>query len=123
MGEMAANILMGGKFVGYSAGSKPTGSVNNAALDIAKEIRYPLSKLQSKSITPFMSCENHSFDYAITVCDNAKDSCPIFTNCSKILHWGYSDPADIEDFDDRKQELLRIYNDIGIKLNDLLKKN
>ena len=60
MGEMAANILMGGKFVGYSAGSKPTGSVNNAALDIAKEIRYPLSKLQSKSITPFMSCENHS---------------------------------------------------------------
>ncbi len=49
MGEMAANILMGDKFVGYSAGSKPTGSVNNAALDIAREIGYPLSKLQSKS--------------------------------------------------------------------------
>ena len=49
MGEMAANILMGGKFVGYSAGSKPTGSVNNAALDIAKEIRYPLSKLNQKA--------------------------------------------------------------------------
>ena len=68
MGEMAANILMGGKFVGYSAGSKPTGSVNDAALDIAKEIRYPLSKLQSKSITPFMSCEiivliTPSFEY------------------------------------------------------------
>ena len=89
MGEMAANILMGGKFVGYSAGSKPTGSVNNAALDIAKEIRYPLSKLQSKSITPFMSCENHSFDYAITVCDNAKDSCPIFANCSNFIKLKY----------------------------------
>ena len=84
---------------------------------------YPINKLESKSINIFSESSNNKFDYAITVCDNAKDACPVYTNCLNNLHWSYSDPADIVDFNQRKQKLLEIYQDIGLRLNAILKKN
>ena len=123
MGEMAANLLTNEYFIGFSAGSNPTGIINPAALEIAKELGYPINKLKSKSINIFSEGNNNKFDYAITVCDNAKDACPVYTNCLNNLHWSYSDPADIVDFNERKQKLLEIYQDIGTRLNAILKKN
>tara|TARA_B100000424_G_C22944040_1_gene502350 strand:- start:780 stop:1190 length:411 start_codon:yes stop_codon:yes gene_type:complete len=119
MGEIAANTLTENKFIGFSAGSNPIGEINDAALDIARDINYPLDKLESKNLSHFMNNKEYSFDIGITVCDNAKESCPVFMNCSKILHWSYPDPAKIHDFEERKKELLRIYYDIGDKLNNL----
>ena len=119
MGEIAANTLTENKFIGFSAGSNPIGEINDAALDIARDINYPLDKLESKNLSHFMNNKEYSFDIGITVCDNAKESCPVFMNCSKILHWSYPDPTKIHDFEERKKELLRIYYDIGDKLNNL----
>ncbi len=48
MGELAANTLTEGKFIGYSAGSNPAGKINNAALKIAEEILYPKARLASE---------------------------------------------------------------------------
>jgi|TARA_B100001248_G_scaffold178757_1_gene135869 arsenate reductase len=119
MGEIAANTLTENKFIGFSAGSHPIGEINDAALDIARDINYPLDKLESKNLSHFINNKEYSFDIGITVCDNAKESCPVFMNCSKILHWSYPDPAKVHDFQERKKELLRIYYDIGDKLNNL----
>ena len=119
MGEIAANTLTENKFIGFSAGSHPTGEINDAALDIARDINYPLDKLESKNLSHFINNKEYSFDIGITVCDNAKESCPVFMNCSTILNLSYPDPAKVHDFQERKKELLRIYYDIGDKLNNL----
>ena len=50
MGEIAANTLTENKFIGFSAGSNPIGEINDAALDIARDINYPLDKLESKNL-------------------------------------------------------------------------
>ena len=63
--------------------------------------------------------DEHNFDLSITVCDNAKDNCPVFLNSSRSLHWSYPDPADITDFESRKSKLLEIYYDLGKRLNQL----
>ena len=121
MGEIAANTLTNNKFIGYSAGSNPTGAINSAALSIAEEINYPAERLKSKNINLFLGDEHH-FDLSITVCDNAKDNCPVFLNSSKSLHWSYPDPAAITDFESRKIKLLEIYYDLGKRLNQLCTK-
>ena len=122
MGEIAANTLTNNKFIGYSAGSNPTGAINSAALSVAEEINYPLETLKSKNINLFLGDEHH-FDLSITVCDNAKDNCPVFLNSSKSLHWSYPDPAAITDFESRKMMLLEIYYDLGKRLNQLCTKH
>jgi len=118
MGEIAANTLTNNKFIGYSAGSNPTGAINSAALSVAEDIGYQTETLTSKNIDLFLSDEHH-FDLSITVCDNAKDNCPVFLNSSQSLHWSYPDPANITDFESRKIKLLEIYYDLGKRLNQL----
>jgi arsenate reductase len=120
MGELAANTLTEGKFIGYSAGSNPAEKINDAALKIAEEILYPKARLASESIELY-SKNNFFFDFTITVCDQARETCPVFHNSLNTFHWAYEDPALIIDFEIRKQKLFSIYHDIGSKLNLLFK--
>lgn len=76
----------------YSAGTKPT-CLNPLAVEVMSEIGIDISGYKSKSIDLFL---NKKFDYIITVCDNAKESCPIFPGNAKYLHWSLKDPAAIE---------------------------
>ena len=64
VGEMAANLLTNEYYIGFSAGSNPTGIINPAALEIAKELGYPINKLESKSINIFSESSNNLGDYA-----------------------------------------------------------
>ena len=80
------------------------------------------NRLKGVSIILKMLPREHHFDLSITVCDNAKDNCPVFLNSSKSLHWSYPDPADITDFESRKIKLLEIYYDLGKRLNQLCTK-
>ncbi len=71
-----------------SAGTRPT-KLNEAAVLVMKEIGVDISKQHSKSVDGFLGWH---FDYVITVCDNAKESCPVFPGKSVRLHWQVPDP-------------------------------
>ena len=73
----------------YSAGTKPT-NLNPLAVEVMSEKGIDISGYKSKSIDLFL---NKKFDYIITVCDNAKESCPVFPGNAKYLHWSLKDPA------------------------------
>lgn len=76
----------------YSAGIEPKG-LNPLAVEVMSEKGIDISGYKSKHIDLFL---NKKFDYVITVCDNAKESCPIFPGNAKYLHWSLKDPAVVE---------------------------
>jgi arsenate reductase len=76
------------KFEVYSAGTAPS-QVNPTAIEAMKEIGIDISKHRSKHVDEF---KGQIFDYVITVCDNAKESCPLFPGPTKRLHWSFPDP-------------------------------
>jgi len=79
------------KFESYSAGSFPTGKVNPYALRVLKELYHiDASDARSKSWEEYQSIE---FDFVITVCDNARESCPYWPGQPIVAHWGVPDPA------------------------------
>ena len=90
-----------GRFETYSAGARPTGKVNPLALWVLKE-HYAIdaSDARSKSWEEFKDVK---FDFIITVCDNAKESCPIFPGHPVTAHFGSPDPADYEGTEEKKR--------------------
>ncbi|HEY6626609.1 MAG TPA: arsenate reductase ArsC [Ignavibacteriaceae bacterium] len=76
----------------YSAGTKPAEKVNPFAIRAMKEVGIDISKGTAENVDKYLS---QSFDYVITVCDNAKETCPVFMGVVKHrLHIGFDDPAD-----------------------------
>ena len=80
-----------GRFEAYSAGTQPAGEVNPLALRVLKELFHiDASDARSKSTEEYHDID---FDFVITVCDNARDSCPAWPGQPIIAHWGVRDPA------------------------------
>lgn len=76
----------------YSAGTNPSNQVHPKAIRVMKEVGIDISKNYPKMVDQFL---NESFDYVITVCDNAKETCPVFIGkVGKQLHIGFEDPAE-----------------------------
>jgi len=76
----------------YSAGTRPEKAVNPYAVKVMKEAMIDLSGHRPTNVDVFV---DESFDYVVTVCDNAKEICPVFTGEVKNrLHIGFEDPAD-----------------------------
>jgi arsenate reductase len=90
--QMAEGLLRataGDRFEVFSAGTRPVG-LNPNAVTALKEIGIDISNHRSKSADEFAG---QSFDYVITVCDSAKESCPIFPGGGERIHRSFSDPA------------------------------
>ena len=76
----------------HSAGTNPSSYVHPQAVAVMKEIGIDLSKNFPKNVEGFI---NQEFDYVITVCGNAKETCPMFTGkVGERLHIGFDDPAE-----------------------------
>ena len=76
----------------YSAGTNPSKQVHPKAIQVMSEVGIDLSKNNPKLVDQFLG---ESFDYVITVCDNAKETCPLFIGkVGKQLHIGFEDPAE-----------------------------
>ncbi|MDP2036218.1 MAG: arsenate reductase ArsC, partial [Ignavibacteria bacterium] len=76
----------------HSAGTKPSSQVHPKAIQVMSEVGMDLSKNYPKNADQFI---NDEIDFVITVCDNAKESCPVFMgNVGKQLHIGFEDPAE-----------------------------
>jgi len=83
-----------GRFETFSAGSHPKGQVHPLALRVLREVyQIDASDARSKS---WEELRNVDFDFVITVCDNARESCPVFPGHPVTAHWGLPDPAAVE---------------------------
>lgn len=94
LAEALLNHWGRGKFVGYSAGSKPRGQVHPIALELLRQMKMPTEGLRSKSWDEFARPGAPQFDFIFTVCDNAaNESCPAYPGQAMRAHWGVADPA------------------------------
>ncbi|MBN1363462.1 MAG: arsenate reductase ArsC [Syntrophaceae bacterium] len=76
----------------YSAGTNPSDKVHPKAVQVMKEVGIDISVGYPKDVSQFL---NKSFDYVVTVCDNAKETCPVFLgDVREQLHIGFEDPAE-----------------------------
>jgi arsenate reductase len=76
----------------FSAGTKPS-HVRPEAIAVMREVGIDISGHRSKSVDEFAG---QDFDYVITVCDNAKESCPVFPAKTRRIHWSIEDPATVQ---------------------------
>jgi arsenate reductase len=93
----------GAAFDVTSAGTEPKG-VNPYTLRVLAELGIDASWARSKSVTEFL---DETFDYVITVCDQARQVCPVFPGVHESLHWGLEDPAAVEGTDEQKLAAFR----------------
>jgi arsenate reductase (thioredoxin) len=92
---MAEGLLRhdaGERFEVFSAGAKPS-QVRAEALEVMRELGIDISGHRSKSVDEFTG---QQFDYILTVCDNAKESCPIFPGQAVTIHRSFEDPAALQ---------------------------
>jgi arsenate reductase len=95
---MAEGLLRheaGERFEVFSAGTKPS-LLRPEAIAVMAELDIDISNHRSKSVDEFAG---QSFDFVITVCDNARQSCPVFPSTAQRLHWPFEDPAAVEGSD------------------------
>src|SRR5215218_2518671 len=94
IGEYLLKRLGGSSFQVFSAGSFPTGKVNPLAVQVLKDVyNIDASDARSKSWEEFKDIE---FDFVVTVCDNAREVCPIWPGQPVVAHWSSPDPAAVE---------------------------
>ena len=92
MAEGLLRDLAGDRFEVYSAGTIPS-DISEYTIEAMREIGIDISGQRSKSVDEFAGQE---FDHVITVCDSARQVCPVFPGEGERLHWDIEDPSDIE---------------------------
>lgn len=92
-------------FTALSAGIEPKG-LNPLAVEVMKEIGIDISSQESKDVVTLLG---QHIPYVVTVCDNAKERCPIFPGTWKFLHWSFIDPAAAEG---NREERLRVFRQV-----------
>jgi arsenate reductase len=104
----------GDAFEVYSAGTEPRG-VNPLTLRVLADARIDASWARSKSVDEFVG---QSFDYVVTVCDQARQTCPVFPGVHESLHWGHEDPAAVEG---TEEERLAVFRKVFIQLGERIR--
>lgn len=95
--------LGGDAFEAHSAGTEAT-RVNSYAVRVLEEQGIDWSRARSKVIEGFLG---QRFDYVITVCDRARETCPYFPGATTTLHWGLDDPSDVQGTDEVRLDAFR----------------
>ncbi len=99
----------------YSAGTNPATSVSSRAIQVMNEIGIDISSGYPKSVDLFA---HESFEYVITVCDHARESCPVFTGTvGTRLHIGFEDPAEASG---SQEEVLQEFRRVRDEMKDQL---
>lgn len=97
----------------YSAGTKPT-QVRAEAITVMREAGIDISRHHSKSVDEFLG---QDFDYVITVCDNARENCPVFPARTHRIHWSIKDPAAVVGSENERLESFRqARNELHVRL-------
>ncbi|OQY57432.1 MAG: arsenate reductase ArsC [Candidatus Parabeggiatoa sp. nov. 2] len=113
MAEGFLRFLGGQYFEAYSAGTHPKG-LNPFAVKVMSEYQIDISGHRSKDVN---ALTEQSFDFVITVCDNARDNCPIFQGKAEKRHWRYPDPAAVEG---NEEQCLKAFREVAADLKERL---
>jgi len=108
--QMAEGYLRraaGDRFEAMSAGIEPKG-LNPLAVEAMHDIGIDISRQHSKDMVSLLG---QHIPYVITVCDNARERCPIFPRTYKFLHWSFDDPAAAEGTHEEKLAVFRRVRD------------
>ena len=116
LGEALLRHLGGDRIEAHSAGIEPQG-VHPMTLRVLEEAKLPTDGLASKSVNEYLG---QRFDYVITVCDDSRGVCPVFPGVQESLHWGYPDPARIEDEAAQADAFRRVLTDLGTRIHQFL---
>ena len=118
MGEGLFRAEGGDAFEVFSAGTKPS-SVRPEAIAVMKEIGIDISEQRSKSVDEFV---RQPFDVVLTVCDNARESCPVFPARTQTIHWSFEDPAAVQGSEiERLAAFRRIRDQIHKRIREFMR--
>lgn len=118
MAEALINHLLGDRYLAYSAGVSHS-TVNPWAIKVLEEMGIPTSDLRSKNVSEFLNRDD--LDLVITVCDHAKESCPVFFKPIPRVHLGIADPAPFSGHSDAMDFFRRTRDEILAKVITYLK--
>jgi arsenate reductase len=117
MAEGYLRHAAGDRFEPLSAGIEPKG-LNPLAVEAMQEIGIDISRQRSKDINEFLG---QAIPYVITVCDNAKEKCPVFPRAYRFLHWSFEDPAAAVGTQEEKLAVFkRVRDEIAKKIDEEL---
>jgi arsenate reductase len=108
MAEALWNHLGKDRWEAFSAGSHPAGFVHPLAVRALGEIGLDLSRNRSKPVSEFAG---QKFDLVVTVCDQARDSCPVFPGAAQVLHWPFEDPSHAPGSEEERMPAFRATRD------------
>jgi arsenate reductase len=107
MGEGLFRYYLGNRFEVYSAGTKPT-SVRPEAIAVMAELGIDIRGHWSKSVNEFL---NRDFAFIVTVCEDARKTCPYFPGMAQRLRWSFEDPAAVEGSEQLRLDAFRRIRD------------
>ena len=99
--------MAGDQFDVFSAGTHPKG-LHPRSVEVMKELGIDITSHRSKHVEEFA---RQDFDYVLTVCDNAKESCPVFLGKAAQLHHSFNDPAAVEGSEEKRLGAFRKVRD------------
>lgn len=115
MAEGLLRAFYGDRYEAYSAGTEPSG-VNPYAVRVMQEIGLDISSHRSKSVEEFREM---TFDYVVTVCDHAKETCPFFPGGNQYLHRNFADPSESKG---TEAEILAVFRHARDDIRDWIEK-
>lgn len=108
MAEGMVRAWSGDRFEAFSAGTEAS-HVRPEAIEVMHEIGIDISRHTSKSIEPFIG---EAFSWVITVCDAAKEACPVIPGAAQQAHWSIDDPSSVEGSEEERLEAFRQARDV-----------
>lgn len=113
MAEGLLRSMAGDRFEVESAGTEP-GGLNPGAVTAMRELGIDIAGQTSKSLVGFL---DQRFDYVITVCERARESCPTLPGAATLLHWSFEDPAAAQgSVEQRRAVFCRVRDEIADRL-------
>lgn len=117
MAEGWLRHLAGERFEVFSAGIHPVG-LNPGAVEAMADVGIDISQHRSKGVGELT---HQSFDYVVTVCDRAKETCPLLPGSTRMIHWSFDDPAAVTDAAGRRQTFRRVRDEIARRIEAFLR--
>jgi arsenate reductase len=116
MAEGWAKHLRDGDIEAYSAGIETHG-LNPNAVKVMAEAGVDISEAKSQNVREFLDIE---FDYVVTVCDNARETCPFFPGAGKVVHVGFDDPPSLAKEVEGEEEKFDIYRRVRDEIKEFV---
>jgi len=112
MAEGWLRHLAGDRYEALSAGTHPVG-LNPGSVEAMAEVGVDISFHRSKNVSEFVG---QPFDYVITVCDRANETCPRWSTATHLLHWSFDDPAGFTEATERCRVFRRVRDEIAAQI-------